>query len=296
MANPKEHIVTLADGRLVGAADYGRPGDTAVLWSHGGPNCRHEPGPLADAARRAGLRIVGIDRPGYGRSTSQPGRTIGGWVGDALAVADHLGIDRFATVGVSTGGSYALAVAASSPRVIATVACCAVTDMRIAEAKAMLAWGKDIWRTTSRAEALAVAEREHGRDGAKAAVFEGVSLAPSDQRLILDPEWAQSWSKSIPETFAHGVDGYADDRIADGSGWHSFDVTRIACPAVVLHGTADTLVPVQLAYYTQRLVPGATLELREGLGHFSILEEVVPVLSALVVRGAGLSVSRRSAG
>ena len=92
--------VTTNDGRTVGYADYGTGDQTAVLWCHGGPGCRLEPSFLADAATRAGIRFVGIDRPGYGRSTPQPGRSIGGWVPDALAVADHLGIGRFLTLGV----------------------------------------------------------------------------------------------------------------------------------------------------------------------------------------------------
>jgi len=83
----------------VGFADYGIPGATAVLWCHGGPGSRLEPAYLRRVAREAGLRIIGIDRPGYGLSTPQPGRTIAGWVPEALAVADHLGIGSFAAVG-----------------------------------------------------------------------------------------------------------------------------------------------------------------------------------------------------
>ena len=67
------------------------------------------------------------------------GRSIADWVPHGLAVADALGIDRFVTVGISTGGAYTLALAALAPdRVIATVACCALTDMRWAEGKAMM--------------------------------------------------------------------------------------------------------------------------------------------------------------
>jgi pimeloyl-ACP methyl ester carboxylesterase len=120
----KEATITVEDGRTVGFADYGSPDQTAVLWCHGGPGCRIEPEPFAASAPEAGFRFVGIDRPGYGWSTPQPGRTIGGWISDALAVLDHLGIDRFVAVGASTGGAYALALAASSDRVIAAVACC----------------------------------------------------------------------------------------------------------------------------------------------------------------------------
>ena len=278
----REAIVTMSDGRIVGVADYGAPGQTAVIWCHGGPGCRLEPAPSAAAAARFGLRLIGVDAAGYGRSTPQPGRTIGGWVNDALAVAEQLGIERFATVGVSTGGAYAFAIAARSPRVIATVACCALTDMGWAEGKAMIAWREPIWGVASRAAALEAAEAQLGPRGAKVAVFEGVQLAPSDERLFADPACAHAWREMVAVMFAQGVAGYADDRLADGGGWHTFDVRRIECPVVLLHGSSDTLAPVAHARYSQRIVPGASLDLREGLGHFSILPEIVPVLGKLL--------------
>ena len=110
----KNETITMNDGRIVGFADYGSPDQTAVVWCHGGPGSRLEPSFVADAAARAGLRLIGIDRPGYGLSTPQPGCTIGGWVPDALAVLDHLGIDQFLALGVSTGGADALALASHS--------------------------------------------------------------------------------------------------------------------------------------------------------------------------------------
>ena len=281
MTEIREHIVIMRDGRAVGVADYGAAGETPVIWCHGGPGSRLEPAPFAAAATRMGLRVVGIDRPGYGRSTPQPGRTIGGWVDDALAVADHLGLDRFATVGVSTGGAYALAIAASSPRVLVTVACCALTDMAWAEGKNMIAEREPIWSAASRAAALEVGQVQLG-GGAKINGLAGVPLAPSDERFFADPAWARTWSEMVREMFAQGVDGYVDDRLADGGGWHTFDVRRVRCPVVLLHGSSDTLAPVEHARYSQRIVPGASLDVRGGLGHFSILPEVVPVLAKLL--------------
>src|SRR5262245_927767 len=254
-----ERTVTMPDGRTIGVADYGVPGQTAVIWCHGGPGCRLEPTYSAEAAARVGLRLVGIDRPGYGRSTPQPGRTIGGWVDDALAVADELGLAKFATIGVSTGGAYALAVAAKSPRVIGTVACCAVTDMRWAEGKAMMPANARIWSAPNRAAAREIAEEMLGVGGANLAGVTAMPLAPSDQKLFADAAWLRHWDANVPEMVAQGALGFADDRIADGPGWHTFDVRRIECPVVVLHGTADTFAPVGLARHTHRIVPGASL-------------------------------------
>src|SRR5262245_32207558 len=134
----RESTLTMADGRKVGVAEFGDRNGVPVIWCHGGPGSRLEPAYADSAAADAGLRIVGIDRPGYGRSTPQPGRTIAAWVDDALAVADQLEIDAFATIGISTGGAHALAVAATSPRVTGAIACCAVTDMRWAPGRATM--------------------------------------------------------------------------------------------------------------------------------------------------------------
>jgi pimeloyl-ACP methyl ester carboxylesterase len=130
-----DQVLVLPDGREVGYDDYGGPG-VAVLCCHGGPGNRRQrltgPETLATVARarELGLRLIGIDRPGYGLSTLEPGRTIASWAPTAVAVADHLGLARFMTMGISTGGSYALCIAALYPeRVIAVVTGCAMTDM-----------------------------------------------------------------------------------------------------------------------------------------------------------------------
>ena len=82
--------------------------------------------------------------------------------------------------------------------------------------------------------------------------------------------------------FAQGVIGYVDDRLADGRGWHSFDVSAITCPVVVLHGESDTLAPVEHGRHTAAIVPGATLRTYEGLGHFSIALKVVETITGLL--------------
>jgi len=279
-----EGTITLKDGRTVGFADYGTRDQIAVLWCHGGPGSRLEPEPFAASARAAGLRFIGIDRPGYGCSTPQPARTIGGWVPDGLAVLDHLGIDRFVAVGASTGGAYALALAASSSRVLGAVACCAVTDMRWTEGKAMVLGAPLAWASQDRETVMAIVTEQFGPDGSKAGDPPGIPK--SDRTFFADPICLASSRRSQREAFAQGVAGYADDRLADGVGWNSFDVERITCPVAVIHGGSDNFVPVAHARHTAAVVPGATLQIYEPLGHFSICGEVVPTVAAVLARVA----------
>ncbi len=117
-----ETDLTLADGRTLHVYDAGGPG-LPVFWQHGTPNIGLPPVPLLAAAERLGLRWVGHDRPGYGGSSPQPGRTVAAVADDVAALADALGVDRFAVMGHSGGGPHALACAALLPgRVVAVVA------------------------------------------------------------------------------------------------------------------------------------------------------------------------------
>ena len=151
-----------------------------------------EPSPLTWRRRPGGPgSIIGVDRPGYGLSTPQPGRTIAGWVPDALAVADHLGIGQFVTVGTSTGGAFALALAAvAAERVLGVVARCSMTDARWPEGRATMAGPTldAVWDAPDRAAGLAAAIDAHGEDGSKMR-GDGMAavLSPSDLELFRDP-------------------------------------------------------------------------------------------------------------
>jgi pimeloyl-ACP methyl ester carboxylesterase len=280
-------------GRAVGYADYGPADGFPVIDCHGGPGSRFSPKTGAADAAAAGLRPIGIDRPGYGLSTPLPGRTITGWVDDALAVADALGIDRVAVVGSSTGGSYALALAAAVPdRVAAVLLCCAITDMRWPEGRRLVGpsgRSGDIWDAPDRLSALAIARDYWGDDGLKPApdALAGTGdapppLAPPDAALFADPEAVRAMIEGLKASFAFGVEGYTDDRIADGAGWGSFDLAAVRCPVTILHGADDQVVPPDVARHNHELLPHSTLRILDGHGHFSVGTEALPTLTALL--------------
>src|SRR6516225_1486663 len=127
-----EADIHLADGRTLHAYDTRADGiagsqgtsgsPIAVLWHHGSPNIGSPPDLLFAAAEANGLRWVSYDRPGYGCSDPHDGRTVASAAADVAAIADALGIGRFAVFGHSGGGPHALACAALLPqRVIAAV-------------------------------------------------------------------------------------------------------------------------------------------------------------------------------
>jgi pimeloyl-ACP methyl ester carboxylesterase len=283
-----DDVVTAADGRSVGYTDTQADG-TPVLWCNGGPGSRLEGVGMAPTAADAGYRLIGLDRPGYGRSTPLPGRTIADGVPDALAVLDHLGIERCVVAGISTGGAHALALAAMAPeRVLGVVACCALTDMRWDEGRAMLTINpgvSELWDAPDRAAALAIAVDMLGEDGAKLTEPDpDVQLPPADQAMFTDPQFLAGLAPNLVASFAQGVAGYVDDRLADGPGWGSFDVGAVRCPVTVLHGGSDTIVAVAHAHHTASIVPGARLVVLDDRGHFSILPEVVAALSSTLAR------------
>ncbi len=106
-----EGVLDLADGRKLGYASYGSADAPPVVYCHGFPANHLEFQLIEPVLERHGVdaRVLVFDRPGYGKSSFQPKRTLLDWPGDVAAAADLLGLDGFAVVGVSGGGPYALA-------------------------------------------------------------------------------------------------------------------------------------------------------------------------------------------
>ena len=109
-----EHLNLASGARL----DYlvEGDGDALLVYHHGTPAAGPIPHDLITAAATHGFTLVELVRPGYGESTRQPGRSVADVVPLVEALADHLGHERFVTMGWSGGGPHAIATAALLPQ------------------------------------------------------------------------------------------------------------------------------------------------------------------------------------
>ncbi len=278
--------MTLPNGRRLGFAEGGRADGPVVVYLHGAPGSRLDVSALDHAFTDEGVRVLSVDRPGYGSSTPQPGRSMDQFPADVAAVADHLGIERFAVVGLSSGGPYSIALATLLPdRVVGCGVMSGVTDMGWAPA-----WdGYDeneiaMMRCADEEAAAAWAGEHYGADGAGLFSDSTFEFSAPDDAFFADPTTGPAFFEASIDGLRQGVGGYAQDVWVQGRPW-PFDPTTIACATVVFHGADDTLVPLSHAERTASVVPGAELEVLPGHGHVSILAELPALARRLLHTG-----------
>lgn len=91
--------ITLKDNRTLAYADYGYPAGKPVFHFHGSSSSRLEHPQNVSILLDLGIRLITIDRPGHGLSDFKPNRQLLDWPDDVAALADHLGIEKFAISG-----------------------------------------------------------------------------------------------------------------------------------------------------------------------------------------------------
>jgi pimeloyl-ACP methyl ester carboxylesterase len=278
--------MTLPDGRTLAYTDIGAPGigatgERVAFYFHGAPGSRLELVALEAAFAAVGLRVITADRPGYGRSTPLLGRTTADWADDVAALADHLGVERFVVMGLSSGGPYTVACASLlGDRVTGAIVAAGNTDMSWPEAsEGYLQSELDIMAMDDEDVAVAWCIERYGADGSGFFDGEGdMDLGEVDNAWLADEANLASLMTTMSEAFRQGVVGYAHDITVQGRAW-TFDPVTITARTIVVHGADDRLVPIEHSRHTASLIPGAELRELPGVGHLS-LGQHLPELSA----------------
>ncbi len=265
------------DGRTLTYLEVGNPDGPLVIHNHGGPSSRLEARLLEASASKNNLRLVCVDRPGIGQSTSQKNRTYSGWAQDLVEIADALGHNEFGVTGWSEGGPWALAAAAY------------IDPTRLRHVSSIAPGSYGAFGDNSAAQYLS---RIDALGGSLALTFKpgfrlmyaalGLSakrfqnsfvkqirnnVTPYDRDLLDQPEIAIGFGNTCAECFAHGSAGLVEDAELLYRRW-AFDVSAIERPVHIWQGNDDALVPEPINKAVADAMPGAKWHSVNRGGHF----------------------------
>ena len=273
----REHRVSV-DGRTLAVLEAGDGNGHAVVAIHGTPGSGLPWRGLAEDVEARGIRLLAYDRPGYGGSDPDPGRTVADAAGDVAAIADALGIDRFAVEGGSGGGPHTLACAALLPERVVAAACLAGVAPYPAEG---LDWldgmgqnNRDEFAATLDGREILEPYLREQADGMLAADPDAIAdtlrplLSPPDA-AVLTGEFAEYLAESTRRAIGERLDGWIDDDFVFVSPW-GFELDEIRVPVQLLHGAQDRFVPIAHGEWLAERIPGVDAHLYEEDGHLTI--------------------------
>ncbi|HJS19113.1 MAG TPA: alpha/beta hydrolase [Anaerolineales bacterium] len=288
---------TLSDGRQLAWAEYGDPLGKAVFFFHGAPGSRlfHPPD---EVTRRMGVRLVCIDRPGYGGSTFQPQRRLLDWPEDVASLADELEIDSFILAGHSAGAPHALACAYRLPQRVTAVGVLSgagpVDLPGAVDGLARVNWlGFRFGRYVPWPLLHGLTRMFFGRyaaDPSASMLRNTGARLNGDEQILASPEVREICLQSDVEACRQGLKGFAWDVRLITRAW-GFPLEEIQVPVHLWHGTADTSTSIRMAQAVMERLPQCSARIYEGEGHMLLIprwEEILSVLTRAMTKDMSL--------
>lgn len=271
------------EGRVLSVTQGGDPHGLPVFVHHGTPSA----GVLVEGwlkeATADGILLITYDRPGYGGSDRDEGRSVADAAEDVVAIADALGIDRFATWGISGGGPHALACAALLPdRLIACGSLASVAPWGAEGLDFLEGMGEEnhfeFGAALQGAEALAPylkSVREHMVGVTTEELIVALSsLLTEADRAALTGETAAYLQAGADHGLRTGVEGWVDDDLAFTKPW-GFDLADIQVPVLLWQGEQDNFVPTSHGLWLADRIPNVDARISPDEGHLTLLTNKV---------------------
>jgi pimeloyl-ACP methyl ester carboxylesterase len=273
-----EHVIDAPDGRKLADSEGGDADGVPVLVHYGTPNSRLQYGPDVTNATEHGVRMITYDRPGYGGSTAQPGRTVADCAADVRAICAALGIDRLLTWGISGGGPHVLACAALLPDLVPAAASLAspapwgVDGLDYFAGMGEL--NADDTRLYFQDKEAARVKLESDRVAMLGATPEQVgeiltTLVSEADAAVFTPRLAEYFVDSAAAGLGPGGEGWWEDGVAEFEPW-GFAFADITIPLLLLHGQQDRFVPFGHGVWLAEHIPGVEARLTEDDGHLTL--------------------------
>lgn len=287
-----EGSVAVRDDRRLGFAEYGRPQGRAVLWMHGTPGGRRQV-PLAARlfAEQAGLRVIGVDRPGIGSSTAHLYENVGDWVPDLLLLLDTLGIDRAHIIGLSGGGPYALAAGALAADRIESVGVLGGVPPTVGpeavrggilELAVRLSPVLGVTRVPLSVVLTQLIRAVRPAAGLGLDLYAAVQPS-GDRQLLGRPEFRAMFLDDLLNGTRFQALAPLSDLLLFSRDW-GFRLADVSVPVHWWHGDADHIIPFAHGEHCAARLPHATFAAIDGeshLGGLAIAEEVLGTLTGV---------------
>jgi pimeloyl-ACP methyl ester carboxylesterase len=274
--------VELRDGRALGYEQWGR-GDGVPILGFGGTTMSRLAHLGDEAPEAAGVRLILVDRPGYGLSDFQPSRRILDWPGDIVQLVDALCLEQFAVFGMSGGGPHAAACAYALPdRVFA---------LGLVSSPGPV-WDRPELRYSlppHRQPLIEVAARDPD-EAARQLLddcrreLEELAARPEDDagwEVTANPAVNARFRASLFETLARGPEGYAHDLFLLFVTPWGFRPEEISVPTLIWHGDRDEAVPLAVGEFFDRMIPRSSLHVLPGEGHLLLWSHAEEILASL---------------
>ena len=280
--------MTLSDGRNLEVVEAGKKHWPAIIVHNGTPSgaglIREH---VADAVARE-LRIISYGRPGYGQSTRHPGRSVASAAEDTAKLADALGIERFATWGISGGGPHALACAALlGDRVVAAASLAGVAPYDATGLNFLAGMGEDNVTEFGAAIQGATALSAYlepqvpallGQDPEVMAEHMSTLLSGPD-REVFTGSFGEQLAQIMQDSLRTGFFGWLDDDLAFVKSW-GFNPSAIKVPVQIWQGEQDLMVPFSHGQWLAQAIPQADVHLSANDGHLTVWVNRVPEVHA----------------
>jgi pimeloyl-ACP methyl ester carboxylesterase len=262
-----DRVVTLNDGRSLAYAEWGDLGGRPVVLFLGTPSSRLLC-PDIVATEALGVRLITVDRPGYGRSDPRPNLSLLSWADDYAALHRLLRLAPCPVVGWSGGGPYALACAVRRPAL--------VTSVGLAASKGPLdelpaGWAKrdrslsDLLRRDRAAAIEGITRRCRWYADDPGSAFVDGWDGP-DEALLARPNVRETMIEWVREGARQGSIGMVADLIAKFEPW-GFSPADVTQDVGVWTGEADDSSIHAAAAYFVATIPRATPVTYPDAGH-----------------------------
>jgi pimeloyl-ACP methyl ester carboxylesterase len=291
IARPKlEGNIAVGADRQIGFAEFGDPQGRAIFWLHGTPGARRQiPAEARAYAELEHIRLIGVDRPGIGSSTPHQYSNVLAFADDLRVIADTLGINHFAVIGLSGGGPYALATAAAMPERVVAAGILGGVAPYIGEdaiASGLMNLGKTV------APVLEVAGLPIRLVAGTLIKFLGPVASPAlevyarispegDRRLLGRPEFKAMFLDDLLNGTRKQLAAPFADIVVFVRDW-GFRLDEVKVPVRWWHGDKDHIVPFEHGAHSVARLPDADMTVLPGESHLGGLGRAEEILRTML--------------